>query len=129
MELKNFYQETDCVNYKDTFVNGTFCMILPCLISAQDINHATPRKNKIPIDANIQSKSWEGELREFGSFGYSSESLPVNKLTLDPLENYTPKTELGKVLLEVRAKIKATGIPFLTMDEVDDLVGRKRDFD
>lgn len=122
MELKSSYQETGCVSHIQEFVNGTFCMFL--LPSAQDINPVASGKNKILIDTNIQSKPWEGEL-----LGYSSESLLVNKPALDPLENYIPKTELGKVLLEVRAQIKASGKPFLTMDEVDDLVGRKRDFD
>jgi hypothetical protein len=55
----------------------------------------------------------------------SSDSLSLNKPPSDPLDNYTPKTELGKVLLEARAKFKASGKHFLTMDEIDDLVGRK----
>lgn len=130
MELKNSYQETGGISFiQDTFFTGTFAVVFAmhlCLSAAHGVNRAASGRKEMPFEANIQSKPWEGELSEFGSSSYSSESLSANKRVLDPLESYTPKTELGKLLLEVRAKMKAAGKPFLSTDEIDELIGRDR---
>lgn len=130
MGLKSSYQDTGGISFiQDTFFTGTFAVVFAmhiCLGAAQGVNRATSGRKEMPIEANTQSKPWEGELREFGISGYSSESLPVTERAFDPLESYTPKTELGKVLLEVRAKMKTAGKPFLSMDEIDELIGRAR---
>lgn len=130
MELKNSYQETGGISFiQDVFFTGTFAVVFAmhiCLGAAQGVNRATSGRKEMPIEANIQSKPWEGELSEFGSSGYGFESLPLIEQALDPLESYIPKTELGRVLLEVRAKMKAAGKPFLSTDEIDELIGRDR---
>lgn len=96
------------------------------LSAALHQNNSGSQKMVSSINAGAQVTPWENELQGPAGFGYGSESPINNRSISDPLSTYIPKTELGRVLLAVRSKMKADGIPFLSMDEIDEYIGRNR---
>ena len=45
---------------------------------------------------------------------------------VDPLEAYAPRTELGRKLMELRARIVASGQPLLSWEELEREVAERR---